>query len=111
MQVLKRINELYGAGLSAGAPGSTGIKGIADALGLAKQIRKPRKKIRLKLGLQTRRTILHIYYLCRGGSSRCLPVQTAFKTAATVAAADHNLMHGGMLRSCLNALANRWGVS
>ncbi|WIA39674.1 hypothetical protein OEZ86_005739 [Tetradesmus obliquus] len=44
-QVLKRINELYGAGLSAGAPGAIGLKGIADALGLAKQIRKPRKKI------------------------------------------------------------------
>ncbi|KAF6254967.1 sarcaleumin-like protein [Scenedesmus sp. NREL 46B-D3] len=44
-QVLKRINELYAAGLSAGAPGAIGLKGIADALGLAKQIRKPRKKI------------------------------------------------------------------
>jgi hypothetical protein len=46
MQVLKRINELYEAGLSAGAPGAIGLKGIADALGLSKQIRKPRKKIR-----------------------------------------------------------------
>jgi hypothetical protein len=45
-QVLKHINELYDAGLSAGAPGAIGLKGIADALGLGKQIRKPRKKIR-----------------------------------------------------------------
>jgi hypothetical protein len=46
MQVLKRINELYEAGLSAGAPGAIGLKGISDALGLSKQVRKPRKKIR-----------------------------------------------------------------
>jgi hypothetical protein len=46
VQVLKRINELYDAGLSAGAPGAVGLKGIADALGLGKQVRKPRKKIR-----------------------------------------------------------------
>eukprot|EP00878_Enallax_costatus_P020822 GHUV01022023.1.p1 GENE.GHUV01022023.1~~GHUV01022023.1.p1 ORF type:complete len:290 (+),score=59.12 GHUV01022023.1:990-1859(+) len=46
-QVLKKIFELYEHGLSAGAPGSIGIKGIADSklIGLGKQIRKPRKKI------------------------------------------------------------------
>lgn len=47
-QVLKKILELYEHGLSAGAPGSTGIKVIADSklIGLGKQIRKPRRKIR-----------------------------------------------------------------
>lgn len=47
-QVLKKILELYEHGLSAGAPGSIGIKGIAESklIGLGKQIRKPRKKIR-----------------------------------------------------------------
>lgn len=46
--VLKKVFELYEHGLSAGAPGSLGIKAIADSklLGLGKQIRKPRKKIR-----------------------------------------------------------------
>lgn len=47
-KVLKQITELYETGLGGKAPGATGLKGIADhpLIGLGKQIRKPRKKIR-----------------------------------------------------------------
>jgi len=45
-KVLKNITELYEHGLSPGAHGSIGVCAMAQDLGLHKQIRKPRKKIR-----------------------------------------------------------------
>mmetsp|Transcript_33808 Transcript_33808/g.60395 ORF Transcript_33808/g.60395 Transcript_33808/m.60395 type:complete len:470 (-) Transcript_33808:392-1801(-) len=44
-RVLKAITELYAQGLSGGAPGATGLVGIADDPVVGAKIMRPRKKI------------------------------------------------------------------